>query len=336
MMLASGKLQTAHTQSGMALVVVMLCVALLSISAVTVTDRLHYSAKLHSNRQQLQQANWYAIGGEALAISALDQVREEETHHLQQIWAFAGASYPIDGGSLTGELQDLHHCFNINALLTPPTVNDQGQSIPTQAERQFRQLLQQLELAQQSDQLIDRIRDWIDEDFEANGFLGAEDPYYSALTPSQMTRNGLMEHSSEIALMDLDADTLAALRPWICALPETSLSININTLPVEKSALLSALSAQAIAADKANELLSQRPENGWESLDDFLRQAGIGGDSGGDQADSSWQSSLSLRSNYFQVTVDVVYYDILLRMRSRLQLDTEQVRVMSREYGELY
>lgn len=328
---------TRHSaQSGMALVVVMLCVALLSISAVTVTDRLHYSAKLHSNRQQLQQANWYAIGGEALAISALDQVKEEETHHLQQIWAFAGASYPIDGGSLTGELQDLHHCFNINALLTPPSVNDQGQTIATQAEQQFRQLMQQLELEQQSDQVIDRIRDWIDEDFDANGFLGAEDPYYSALTPSQMTRNGLMEHSSEIALMDLEPETLTSLRPWICALPDTNVSINVNTLPIEKSALLSALSAQSIAPDKAKELIAQRPENGWESLEDFLRQAAVGGNNGADASDTAWQSSLTLRSNYFQVTVDVVYYDILLRMRSRLQLGSEQVRVMSREYGELY
>lgn len=335
-MQAASMLQLRSAQSGMALVVVMLCVALLSISAVTVTDRLHYSAKLHSNRQQLQQANWYAIGGEALAISALDQVKEEETHHLQQIWAFAGASYPIDGGSLTGQLQDLHHCFNINALLTPPTVNDQGQTIATQAEQQFRQLMQQLELEQQSDQLIDRIRDWIDEDFDANGFLGAEDPYYSALTPSQMTRNELMEHSSEIALMDLESETLAKLRPWICALPDTNITINVNTLPVEKSALLSAISAQAITADKAQELIAQRPDNGWESLEDFLRQAAVAGNNGADASDTAWQSSLTLRSNYFQVTVDVVYYDILLRMRSRLQLGSEQVRVMSREYGELY
>lgn len=322
----------AGTQGGMALVIVMLCVALLSISAITVTDRLHYSAKLHSNRQQLQQAYWYAIGGEALAISALDQVKDEETHHLQQVWAFAGASYPIDGGSLTGQLQDLHHCFNINALLTAPTVNDQGQTIPSQAEQQFRQLMQQLEITQQSDQLIDRIRDWIDPDFEADGYLGAEDPYYSALSPSQMTRNGLMEHSSEIALMDIEAEVLATLRPWICALPDNQLSINVNTLPVEKSGLLSALSQQAIAPDKARELIAQRPENGWESVEDFIRQAGVTNDN----SNTAWQSSLSLRSNYFQVTVDVVYYDILLRMRSRLRLGSEQIRVMSREYGEMY
>lgn len=323
--------RSPNTQSGMALVVVMLCVALLSISAVTVSDRLHYSAKLHSNRQQLQQAYWYAIGGEALAISALAEVKEEETHHLQQVWAFAGASYPIDGGSLTGQLQDLHHCFNVNALLTPPTVNDDGQTVPSQAELQFRQLLQQIELSDQSDQLIDRIRDWIDDNFETGGYLGAEDPYYSALTPSQMPRNALMEHASELALLDLEPGVLNTLRPWICARPDDQLAINPNTLPIEKADLLSAISLQAITPDKAKELITQRPEQGWESIEDFVRQSGISSD-----GDTSWQSALSLRSNHFQVTVDVVYYDVLLRMKSRLTLGSERIRVMSREYGEMY
>ena len=67
-------------------------------------------------------------------------------------------------------------------------------------------------------------------------------------------------------------------------------------------------------------------------MEDFIRQAGVTNDN----SNTAWQSSLSLRSNYFQVTVDVVYYDILLRMRSRLRLGSEQIRVMSREYGEMY
>jgi general secretion pathway protein K len=58
------------------------------------------------------------MGAEALAKRVLFTTFQDEPNatHLDQLWAQGETSYPVDYGTITGEILDLQACFNLNAL----------------------------------------------------------------------------------------------------------------------------------------------------------------------------------------------------------------------------
>lgn len=103
---------------GVALISVMLIVALCSIIASQMTIRLQTQMQRSTNISFNQQAYWYAMGAESFAKRVLLTAFKDEPDvtHLEQIWAAAETSYPIDFGEISGEIKDLQACLNLNAL----------------------------------------------------------------------------------------------------------------------------------------------------------------------------------------------------------------------------
>ena len=103
------------------------------------------------------QGLFFLQGAEAWAGDILrqDQVDSIESDHLGEIWAADLPPIPVDGGVISGRVEDLQGRFNLNNLVTPQGEEDEL------ARRQFERLLESLQL----DPGIAAIAvDWLDQD----------------------------------------------------------------------------------------------------------------------------------------------------------------------------
>ncbi|WP_417658822.1 type II secretion system minor pseudopilin GspK [Pseudidiomarina sp.] len=108
-------------QRGVALLMVLLVVALVSVMAVTLSGRLQTSVLRTGNLQQAEQAYWYWLSAEEIVTELLRTELSESDNvaHQQQMWyqqSESGNLYPVDGGAIQGKIKDLHSCFNLNSL----------------------------------------------------------------------------------------------------------------------------------------------------------------------------------------------------------------------------
>ena len=116
-----GKKPFAKTQLGMALITVLFVIALTVIVAVDMSMRLQLQVSRTTNMTSNRQAYWYAVSAEELVKQTIKRINTEKdsrtTHiHSGQEWAQQGIEFPVDGGTIGGELTDLQACFNLNAL----------------------------------------------------------------------------------------------------------------------------------------------------------------------------------------------------------------------------
>ncbi len=246
-------------QRGVALLTALLIVALVTIIAATIAERLQLDLRRVQNQQQFEQAFQYALGLEAVAKRALD----EDSRLTPQIdsnaepWAQPLPPLPVDGGLVTARMSDLDGRFNLNNLV----VDDRPQ--PLQIDR-FRRLLSVLEL---NPSLAEAVVDWVDQDGIVSA-SGAEDSAYARLRPAYRAANQPFSHPSELRLVKgFEADTVRRLLPYITALPsvEQPTPINVNTaLP----AVLQSL--HTVITPEIAETLYQNGRAQWPRIDVFL------------------------------------------------------------------
>lgn len=109
------------TQMGMALITVLFVVALTVIIAVEMSMRLQLQVSRTTNMVSNRQAYWYAVSAEELVKQSIKRIntgKDTRTSHIHsgQDWAQQGIEFPVEGGTIGGELKDLQSCFNLNAL----------------------------------------------------------------------------------------------------------------------------------------------------------------------------------------------------------------------------
>ncbi len=157
---------------------------------------------------------------------------------------------------MRGQIVDAQACFNLNAInygvvdLT---------SIPY-AARIFQQLLINLQVELlQARQVTAALRDWIDRDDKpVRG--GAEDEVYMGMEPPYLAANQPMQDVSELRLIRGNrCRALPQTLPYVCVLPTSDLSVNVNTLLDSQAPLLAALFLTKPDSLPVTELLQQRP-----------------------------------------------------------------------------
>lgn len=230
-------------QRGVALITAILVMALAAIWATSIAMFGHLAQRRVANLLQYDQAYMYALGAESLAheILRLD-LEAGPLDHLAEEWAIPLPGFPVDGGLIEGQLEDLQGRFNINNLIG-------ADGTPNQAAIQvFQRLLSQFQI----DPVITMyIVDWIDPDTDVSFPDGAEDDLYTGLTPPYRPPNRPIINVSELrAVHGITAEIFDQLEPHIAALP-VGTTININTASPELLAALSddisLLDAQSMA-----------------------------------------------------------------------------------------
>jgi len=347
-------------QSGVAIITALLVVALGTITIVSIIARQQYSLLREQNEGVMQQARSLAISGERFGAAVLfrdvEQGLRENTDSLDDDWAATIPPIPVDNATLSGCLVDMQGHFNLNNV-----IDGEGKVAPIFAD-QLKRLLVELGITESK---YEAIVDWIDEDVNPTGTEGAEDGYYSGLTPAYRASNGPMVSVSELQLVKgfssaipEEYEDYKLLLPHIAALPidQGPTPVNVNTATPEVIASLSDF-VKPLAADLSRwdtgayedyptceDIFSLDADDGpetlggdtrdltpYESTLDFDSQAAPG--SGQEVAAPG---SYDVRSRFFQLRIDVTSDTAVVSQYTLLERSSEgKTRVIYRSRDTL-
>ncbi|GBL04388.1 type II secretion system minor pseudopilin GspK [Glaciecola sp. KUL10] len=323
-------------QKGVALLVIMLIVAIVTVLATEMVGRLQLNMARTTNIKANNQAYWYAVSAEEFARKRLGDLKtlDPSSINLSQPWAQVFA-FPLEDGGIQAELIDLHACFNLNSVANPPPPPPSGAgNTPTTGINSeieaFNRLLQlaNAELIDTftADTVADSLADWIDDDSQLKPF-GAEDADYESLQFPYNAANAPMTNASEFRLINgVDISWLSSVMPLICAIPNvTVLKVNINTIKPEHAIVLAAIAN--ISIEDATRLISARPADGYANIADFLSNPEV---KNLNDVQKSW---LSIKSDYFMLDTKTRYNGSSFNMTSIFNVfDASNVEVISREF----
>lgn len=282
-------------QRGVALVTALLVVALATIAAVAMTRDQGLAVRRAENLRNAEQAWQYALGLEAFARKRLheDRVEDNRVDTRNESWASPLPPMPVDHGQLTGRLADLDGRFNINSLL--------GSTAPELQAERFRRLLEVLDVDPVA---APALADWMDPDIEAR-VDGAEDHFYTGLSPAYRAANRALVHPSELRLvLGVDAAAWERLEPHVTALPATDTAINVNTAT---EAVLRSL-ADGITPERAR-TLARAGRGGFTSVQAFRDSEAL-------ETLEVEPRGLAVESRYFQALGVVQLGDDVFRFHS--------------------
>jgi len=305
----------AAKEQGVALITVMLILALATILAVSMSSRQQLNIHRSSNIFNFEQAYQYVLGAESWAQQILKRDdKANDNDSFQDDWALPLPELPIEGGSMSGQIEDLQARFNLNNLV----LNGKPQKLEVD---RFKRLLRILEL---NEDISAVIIDWIDEN-ENVTFSGAEDNDYLNLASPYRAANGAMQDVSELLLLKgFDFDSYEKLRQFVCVL-ESGSNINVNTASAE---VLSSLTA-GLTLEDAKSLLSERDKKAYEKIEDFIQSPLL-------KKIEVKKDGLSVDSHYFLLSsnakigkINVDYNSVLYREND------ESVMILKRNRGVL-
>jgi len=237
-------------QRGIAMLLAMLIVVIGTTIAVNVSHEEKFTIRKTAHVHLLDRAQLYAVGLEDWARLYLREDREEsEIDSLDEYWAQGIGGLPIEGGYLTGYIEDEQARFNVNSLLNSEiTVN------------QFRRLCDNLGV---DDRFIPALMDWIDQDFDVRYPDGMEENY-----DTYRVANREIADISELMLVHhMTPEIYQQLEPHITALPATA-GLNINTI--------SGVVFQSLGEDlDTAAFIEARKDEPFESVEDFIERMQI-------------------------------------------------------------
>lgn len=302
------------TNRGVALITVLLVVFLASAAAAALATLQQTEIRRSTVVLHEQQARLYALGAERWAVEILRRdATDSDTDHLGEPWAAVPPALPVDGGYVTGRLEDLQARFNLNNLRLPD-----GSQDPVQIA--FLERL--LDLLEIDPTLTAAIGDWTDADLNTSGVGGAEDPYYLTLAPPYLTANRPMASVSELRLVrGVDDVVYARLAPFVSALPQRT-PVNVNTAPAE---VLTAIDPDS-DPNRIALSIEQRERGEFVTVADFLDAAGL--------AETPYPTeNLAVASNYFRTSIEARVGEGRTRLSSVLARQETDVRVVHRRYA---
>lgn len=321
---------TSPPKRGMALVVVLVLLAVMMLVTITLSGRMQQQLGRTRSQQEYQQALWYSVSAESLALSALSLSLKMNN---VCIWHSRGLLALVFShrrrGQIAVTLRDAQACFNLNALAQPTTA-----SRPL-AVQQLIALISRLDVpAYRAELIAESLWEFIDEDRSVQTRLGREDSEYLARSVPFYAANQPLADISEMRVVQgMDAGLYQKLKPLVCALPMTRQQININTLDVTQSVILEALFDPWLSPVQARTLLQQRPAKGWEDVDQFLAQPLLADVD--ERTKKQLKTVLSVDSNYFWLRSDITVNEIELTMNSLIvRMGPQHFSVLWHQTGE--
>ncbi|WP_299019973.1 type II secretion system minor pseudopilin GspK [uncultured Photobacterium sp.] len=320
-------------QQGVALIVVLMLLALMTLIAAQMSERLQLNFYRVENQLQNQQAYWYALGMEELGKVAIQQgIDDSDTVNLSQAWATEGQRYPLDGGEAIGDIVDRQACFNLNAL---SGVKPEADSIKKPfLVRYLQAILEEAGVdSYEAEVVADSSWEYVDAAEGVNSSFGAGDSTYEGFQPSYLPPRDLMADVSEFrAVNGVTAQIYNKVKPLLCALPSTEMKLNVNTIREHQAALLVGVFAPALSLSDAQKLIADRPYDGWQDIQDFMASGAINGLSADIKKQA--QPHLDVKSDYFQLDTEILVDRSRVRLVALLKRDgQEKVTVVRRRYG---
>lgn len=269
-------------QRGAALITVLLIATLATIMAVSLATTQQLDIRRTANMVNGDQAYIYAQSVESWGVQVLIRDGAQgKIDNLAEDWALGLPFTEVEGGGVSGYIEDMQSRFNVNNL-APDNTNK------AVAMKHMENLLEKCDMYLD---VLDDLMEWLDGDSDST--RGAEDDYYLQLEVGYRTANKLIKDVSELRLVrGVDKEGYECLSPYITALPEAT-PVNVNTASAE---VLAALDS-SLDEDKVKEFVESRPEEGYTSITIFYTEATkVGLDF---QSISGIGQYLAIQSSYF-------------------------------------
>lgn len=254
-----------NKQTGVALITVLLVVAMAMVLAVAMVKSQQSLLRRSSSVFSQDQAYLYTLGAESFAKSILQDDKDKDKNKttpqdtLAETWAKKIPAFPVEGGFVQAQIEDLQGRFNINMIW-------QNEQVDMTAVAAYQRLLVALDI---SPMLVSPVIDWLDPDNLPYDSDGAEEDWYLRLKPAYRAANHAFVSIEELALLrGYTPEIVAKLRPYLSALPAKT-TININTA---SDVVLVSL-ADNLTLNMAKDMVSKRPKEGYSSVDNFLQLA---------------------------------------------------------------
>jgi general secretion pathway protein K len=290
------------TSRGAAVVMAMLLAALAATIAATLLWQQQRWIGEHQHRRDQVQAQALAMAGVQWTRQIVFENAPAGTIvHLGQPWALRLPAMPIENGSIGGYIVDAQGRININNLST-------GSTDAASTRGALQRLFAALALPAN---LINAVGDWVDADDKTGDPGGAEDAWYLAQPTPGLAANAPVRRVGELLLVrDISPALLARARPFVAAL-DAPTAVNVNTAPAE---VLAATVGDLDAAGAAL-LVAAREKTPFASVADFrgrLPRPDLLAD----------DTSLTVRSDWFEVSIEARQGDTLARARALLKRST--------------
>ena len=311
-------------QRGIALITAMLIAALVTVISVSMMSRQTLDMRRTGNMLESDQAYMYAVGMEQLAAQVLikDKKDNGNVDDLNQNWAVPLPPTKVEGGMITGSMEDMQGRFNLNDLV------DNSQKADPAQVKMLQSILDQINQKNPDFQIspfvVNRIVDWIDKDLNTSAD-GAEDQEYLRADVPYRTPNQFMASPTELgAIMGLTPKDVAALLPYVSALPDPT-TVNVNTASAE---VLMSLN-KGITPQIASELVAYRKDKPFTNKSDFKTKLKD------DYKITVDDKLFDIKSDFFLVSVEAAIGRTRLHMYSLLQRKNDKVAVIRRSIGTL-
>lgn len=262
-------------QSGVALILAIMIVALIAVVATEMSWRFELSVSRAGNRWAGSQARAYLEGAEQGFMAYLRADLEDDDNktadYLGEPWSDQ-QEFVTDHGWVRGSLEDAQGRFNLN-LMKPQDNPECPDELPrkngncrfddcgrfTESHLVFIRLLQVFNLGdeeddepiylqqEQAEEITESVIDWLDSNSTIRG-NGAESDYYESLEPSVTIANKEMMSVSELQVIKgMPPQLYRQLLPHVIALPKGEATIiNVNTASTE---LLRAMKVKSVSCE---------------------------------------------------------------------------------------
>jgi general secretion pathway protein K len=287
-------------QGGLALLMAMLIVVIATTLAVSILHQETFTIRKTARTTLNDRAALYAVGLEDWARIYLREDREEsKVDSLDEYWATGIPGLPIEGGYLTGFVEDEQARFNLNSLVTSEI-----------ALTRFQRLCDNLEV---DDRFIPALQDWIDADFDIRYPDGMEENYEDY----RVANREMIDVSELLLVQNVTPEIYETLKPYITALPGTS-TLNVNTMTAEIF--------KTLAPDlDVTTFLEERENEAFESVDQFVERL----------QQPIPVEGLSVDTRFFRARGQVVQGDLIYNLSSLIYRDDKgKTQVLGRSLGQ--
>ncbi|QDP00024.1 type II secretion system minor pseudopilin GspK [Thalassotalea sp. PS06] len=182
----------------------------------------------------------------------------------------------------------------------------------------------------EAESMVDALVDWLDEDNSIVSAGGAEDDDYASKEYPYLAANSKLASVNELRIIEhFTPQVIIALKPYVCVLPNSDMhKININTLDPEDTKLLQALLGGADEGT-AQDILSARPEEGFETIGAFSSLPELANVKNINQL----KQQFVIDSDYFKLTTKTSFNGSYFTLNSTFMVTKDELVVVNRSIG---
>lgn len=190
---------TGKKQTGVAIITALLIVTIAATVSITISTQLQLDVRRTGNLIALDQANIYASFIENFTQEKLENPDDFDDlmTTLRELGKFE-ATYPVENGTVIGEITDLNSCINLNSLIASSS-DSETPAINPLTQARLERLFVNNDIPKS---MVAAIIDWIDTDSNTtNAPDGGEDGYYLNLEQPYYTANQPLTSITELRLI---------------------------------------------------------------------------------------------------------------------------------------